>query len=121
MKIQIIHKNYPQLLDNYQLKFPIDLEIFVVVKLYFIINCWKYTKFIDNVEFIGYHLIINRNNLNSQKIARGINMIANIKETVSSFVEDTTRKLSLAQYVNGVIEEVKKRNKGDEEFHQAYS
>ena len=46
-------------------------------------------------------------------------MIANIKETVSSFVEDTTRKLSLAQYVNGVIEEVKKRNKGDEEFHQA--
>ena len=71
------------------------------------------------MEFIGYHLIINRNNLNSQKIARGINMIANIKETVSSFVEDTTRKLSLAQYVNGVIEEVKKRNKGDEEFHQA--
>ena len=46
-------------------------------------------------------------------------MIANTKETVSSFVEDTTRKLSLAQYVNGVIEEVKKRNKGDEEFHQA--
>ena len=36
-------------------------------------------------------------------------MIANIKETVSSFVEDTTRKLSLAQYVNGVIEKVKKR------------
>ena len=35
-------------------------------------------------------------------------MIANIKETVSSFVEDTARKLSLAQYVNGVIEEVKK-------------
>ncbi len=29
MKIQIIHKNYPQLLDNYQLKLPIDLEIFI--------------------------------------------------------------------------------------------
>ena len=43
----------------------------------------------------------------------------NIKEPVSTFVEDMIRDLSLTQYVNGVIEEVKERNKGDEEFHQA--
>ena len=29
MKIQTVHKNYAQLLDNYQLKLPIDLEIFI--------------------------------------------------------------------------------------------
>lgn len=43
----------------------------------------------------------------------------NVKEPVSTFVEDMIRDLSLTQYVNGVIEEVKERNKGDEEFHQA--
>ena len=31
MKIQTVHKNYAQLLDNYQLKLPIDLEIFIPV------------------------------------------------------------------------------------------
>ena len=29
MKIQTVHKNYAQLLENYQLKLPIDLEIFI--------------------------------------------------------------------------------------------
>ena len=29
MKIQTVHKNYAQLSQNYQLKLPIDLEIFI--------------------------------------------------------------------------------------------
>ena len=40
-------------------------------------------------------------------------------ETVSNLVEDVTAKISLTQYVNEIINEVKERNKGDEEFHQA--
>lgn len=46
-------------------------------------------------------------------------MSVKTKEKVCDFVEDLTRELNLTQYVNGVIEEVKKRNKGDQEFHQA--
>ena len=29
MKLQTVHKNYAQLSQNYQLKLPIDLEIFI--------------------------------------------------------------------------------------------
>ena len=46
-------------------------------------------------------------------------MSVKTKEQVCDFVENLTRELNLTQYVNGVIEEVKQRNKGDEEFHQA--
>ena len=36
-------------------------------------------------------------------------MSVKTKEQVCGFVEDITRELNLTQYVNGVIEEVKKR------------
>lgn len=43
----------------------------------------------------------------------------NVKEQVYTLVEDMIKDFSLTQYVDGVIEKVKERNKGDEEFHQA--
>ena len=43
----------------------------------------------------------------------------NVKEQVYTLVEDMIKDFSLTQYVDGVIEKVKERNKGDEEFHQS--
>ena len=46
-------------------------------------------------------------------------MSLEVMESVSELLEDAVVEIRATQYVNSVINQVKERNKGDEEFHQA--